>query len=98
MSGFPAQQQSQNRTANTALLSGRLPNSQMGEDDGINTFVYRIWTLANYNLPLLPWIGGTSANWGFGVPMGSQQRTVNPMGSFAQSVGGSQPAAPLDLS
>ncbi|GBF59950.1 hypothetical protein TMEN_2347 [Trichophyton mentagrophytes] len=71
MSGFPAQQQSQNRTANTALLSGRLPNSQMG---------------------------GTSANWGFGVPMGSQQRTVNPMGSFAQSVGGSQPAAPLDLS
>ncbi|EGD88590.2 hypothetical protein H112_03508 [Trichophyton rubrum D6] len=30
--------------------------------------------------------------------MGSQQRTVNPMGSFAQSVGGSQPAAPLDLS
>ncbi|OAL72895.1 hypothetical protein A7D00_2668 [Trichophyton violaceum] len=71
MSGFPAQQQSQNRTANAALLSGRLPNSQMG---------------------------GTSANWGFGVPMGSQQRTVNPMGSFAQSVGGSQPAAPLDLS
>ncbi|EFR00016.1 hypothetical protein MGYG_09006 [Nannizzia gypsea CBS 118893] len=35
MSGFPAQPQSQNRTANTALLSGRLPNSQMGEDGGI---------------------------------------------------------------
>ncbi|KAM5478046.1 transcriptional regulator [Microsporum canis] len=78
MSGFPTQQQSQARSANTALLSGRLPNNH---------------------------IGGTSANWGFGVPMGgtsglqnSQQRTVNPMGSFAQSVGGSQPAAPLDLS
>ncbi|KAK2881772.1 hypothetical protein FQN49_000439 [Arthroderma sp. PD_2] len=78
MAGFPTQQQSQTRSANTALLSGRLPNSQ---------------------------IGGTSANWGFGAPMGgasglqnNQQRTANPMGSFAQSVGGSQPAAPLDLS
>lgn len=38
MSGFPTQQQSQNRTANAALLSGRLPNSQMGEDDGMITF------------------------------------------------------------
>ncbi|OAT11943.1 NOT2 family protein [Blastomyces gilchristii SLH14081] len=48
---------------------------------------------------------GTAANWGFGLPMGgapglqsNQQRTVNAMNSFAQSISGSQPATPLDLS
>ncbi|WEW59717.1 hypothetical protein PRK78_005197 [Emydomyces testavorans] len=49
-------------------------------------------------------IGG-AATWGFGGPIGgapsiqnNQQRTVNTMNTFAQSVGGSQPATPLDLS
>ncbi|EEH20518.2 hypothetical protein PABG_02749 [Paracoccidioides brasiliensis Pb03] len=48
---------------------------------------------------------GTGANWGFGLAMGgapglqsSQQRTVNTMNSFAQSIGASQTATPLDLS
>ncbi|PGH12882.1 hypothetical protein AJ79_03982 [Helicocarpus griseus UAMH5409] len=48
---------------------------------------------------------GTGANWGFGLPMGgapglqsNQQRSVNTMNSFAQSIGGSQPGTPLDLS
>ncbi|KAL2012608.1 hypothetical protein VTN00DRAFT_133 [Thermoascus crustaceus] len=49
-------------------------------------------------------IGG-GANWNFGLPMGgapglqsNQQRNIGTMGSFAQSLGGSQPATPLDLS
>ncbi|OAX85129.1 hypothetical protein ACJ72_00501 [Emergomyces africanus] len=48
---------------------------------------------------------GTGANWGFGLPMGgapglqiSQQRSVNTLNSFAQSISGSQPATSLDLS
>ncbi|KAH8691345.1 NOT2 family protein [Talaromyces proteolyticus] len=47
---------------------------------------------------------GTSGNWNFGLPMGApglpshQQRNIGTMGTFAQSLGGSQPATPLDLS
>ncbi|KAL1885690.1 transcriptional regulator [Paecilomyces lecythidis] len=48
---------------------------------------------------------GNAANWNFGLPMGgapglqnNQQRNMGNMGSFAQSLGGSQPATPLDLS
>ena len=49
---------------------------------------------------------GGSGNWNFNFPMSStpglqnnQQRGVGGMGTFAQSLGGSQqPAAPLDLS
>ncbi|OKL57101.1 hypothetical protein UA08_07553 [Talaromyces atroroseus] len=48
---------------------------------------------------------GSSANWNFGLPMGAapglqshQQRNIGSMGTFAQSLGGSQPATPLDLS
>ncbi|EED20619.1 NOT2 family protein [Talaromyces stipitatus ATCC 10500] len=48
---------------------------------------------------------GSNANWNFGLPMGAapglqnhQQRNIGSMGSFAQSLGGSQPATPLDLS
>ncbi|KAL1992126.1 hypothetical protein VTN49DRAFT_4158 [Thermomyces lanuginosus] len=48
---------------------------------------------------------GQGANWNFNLPMGGapglhghQQRNLGQMGSFAQSVGGSQPATPLDLS
>ncbi|KAF9253931.1 hypothetical protein DTO013E5_2021 [Penicillium roqueforti] len=48
---------------------------------------------------------GGGANWSFNLPVsgssglpGSQQRTMGTMGSFAQSLGGSQSAAPLDLS
>ncbi|KAI9821223.1 MAG: hypothetical protein M1827_003957 [Pycnora praestabilis] len=49
---------------------------------------------------------GSSSNWGFGVPMGGTPGLPNPqtrptsaaMTSFAQTIGGSQPATPLDLS
>ncbi|KAJ5320025.1 hypothetical protein N7508_000308 [Penicillium antarcticum] len=48
---------------------------------------------------------GGAANWSFNLPVsgssslqGNQQRTMGTMGSFAQSLGGSQSAAPLDLS
>lgn len=48
---------------------------------------------------------GAGANWSFNLPVsgtsglpGTQQRTMGTMGSFAQSLGGSQSAAPLDLS
>ncbi|KAJ5565736.1 hypothetical protein N7535_007374 [Penicillium sp. DV-2018c] len=48
---------------------------------------------------------GSGANWSFNLPtsgssglQGNQQRTMGTMGSFAQSLGGSQSAAPLDLS
>lgn len=48
---------------------------------------------------------GQGANWNFNLPMGGapglhghQQRNLGQMGSFAQSVGGSQLATPLDLS
>ncbi|KAJ5780323.1 hypothetical protein N7457_005483 [Penicillium paradoxum] len=48
-------------------------------------------------------LGG--ANWSFNLPVsgttglqGNQQRTMGTMGSFAQSLGGSQSTAPLDLS
>uniref|UniRef100_A0A093VDL7 Structural maintenance of chromosomes protein 2 n=2 Tax=Talaromyces marneffei TaxID=37727 RepID=A0A093VDL7_TALMA len=47
----------------------------------------------------------SNANWNFGLPMGAapglqnhQQRNIGSMGTFAQSLGGSQPATPLDLS
>ncbi|BDD56085.1 hypothetical protein MAP00_001562 [Monascus purpureus] len=48
---------------------------------------------------------GNSANWNFNLPMSgtpnlqnNQQRNIGAMGTFAQSIGGSQPATPLDLS
>ena len=50
-------------------------------------------------------IAGNNANWNFNFPMSStpglqnnQQRGVGGMGTFAQSLGGSQPATALDLS
>lgn len=48
---------------------------------------------------------GTGANWNFNLPVSgtpgiqsNQQRTMANMGTFAQSLSGSQPATPLDLS
>lgn len=49
---------------------------------------------------------GTGSNWGFGIPVGggapglqnNQQKGVNNMNTFAQSLGVSQPTTPLDLS
>ncbi|KAI9934732.1 hypothetical protein MW887_000349 [Aspergillus wentii] len=48
---------------------------------------------------------GTGANWNFNLPVsgtpgiqGNQQRAIGAMGTFAQSISGSQPATPLDLS
>ncbi|KAL4943327.1 hypothetical protein BDV06DRAFT_190279 [Aspergillus oleicola] len=47
----------------------------------------------------------SGANWNFNLPMGgtpgvqgNQQRNIGTMGTFAQSLSGSQPATPLDLS
>ncbi|CEJ53917.1 Putative NOT2 family protein [Penicillium brasilianum] len=58
-------------------------------------------TLATARLPNGK-IGG-AANWNFNLPGAStlqsnQQRTMGTMGSFAQSLGGSQPTTALDLS
>ncbi|KAF7712396.1 Uncharacterized protein PECH_003298 [Penicillium ucsense] len=58
-------------------------------------------TLATGRLPNGK-IGG-AANWNFNLPgtsslQGNQQRTLGTMGSFAQSLGGSQPSSALDLS
>lgn len=48
---------------------------------------------------------GAGANWNFNMPVGgtpglqgNQQRNFGAMGSFAQSLSGSQPSMPLDLS
>lgn len=48
---------------------------------------------------------GGAANWNFNLPVSgastlqnNQQRSMGTMGSFAQSLGGSQAATPLDLS
>ncbi|CAK47590.1 uncharacterized protein An02g03090 [Aspergillus niger] len=48
---------------------------------------------------------GSGANWNFNLPVsgtpgiqGNQQRSIGTMGTFAQSLSGSQPATPLDLS
>ncbi|PYI17703.1 NOT2 family protein [Aspergillus violaceofuscus CBS 115571] len=48
---------------------------------------------------------GSGANWNFNLPVsgtpgmqGSQQRSIGTMGTFAQSLSGSQPTTPLDLS
>ncbi|OXV11696.1 hypothetical protein Egran_00540, partial [Elaphomyces granulatus] len=50
-------------------------------------------------------VTGGGANWNFGLPMSgapglqnNPQQNIRTMGSFAQSIGGSQPATPLDLS
>ncbi|KAJ5646135.1 hypothetical protein N7490_002507 [Penicillium lividum] len=60
-------------------------------------------TLASARLPNGK-LGG-AANWNFNLPMSgtptlqtNQQRNMGTMGSFAQSLTGSQPATPLDLS
>ena len=50
-------------------------------------------------------VTGSGANWNFTLPMAgapglqnNPQQNIRTMGSFAQSIGGSQPATPLDLS
>ncbi|KAL4818945.1 hypothetical protein BDW67DRAFT_156324 [Aspergillus spinulosporus] len=60
-------------------------------------------TLASSRLPNGKISSG--ANWNFNLPVsgtpgiqGNQQRNVGTMGTFAQSLSGSQPATPLDLS
>ncbi|KAL2872350.1 NOT2/NOT3/NOT5 family protein [Aspergillus lucknowensis] len=60
-------------------------------------------TLASTRLPNGKISSG--ANWNFNLPVGgtpgiqgNQQRNIGTMGTFAQSLGGSQPSAPLDLS
>ncbi|KAL4797061.1 hypothetical protein BDV19DRAFT_359622 [Aspergillus venezuelensis] len=60
-------------------------------------------TMASSRLPNGKMSSG--ANWNFNLPMsgtpgvqGNQQRNIGTMGTFAQSLSGSQPATPLDLS
>ncbi|KAL6239277.1 hypothetical protein BDW75DRAFT_236716 [Aspergillus navahoensis] len=60
-------------------------------------------TLASSRLPNGKISSG--ANWNFNLPVsgtpgiqGNQQRNIGAMGTFAQSLSGSQPATPLDLS
>ncbi|KAL4777850.1 hypothetical protein BDW60DRAFT_10863 [Aspergillus nidulans var. acristatus] len=60
-------------------------------------------TLASSRLPNGKISSG--ANWNFNLPVsgtpgiqGNQQRNIGTMGTFAQSLSGSQPATPLDLS
>ncbi|KAI9368261.1 hypothetical protein BJX61DRAFT_524839 [Aspergillus egyptiacus] len=60
-------------------------------------------TLASTRLPNGKMSSG--ANWNFNLPVsgtpgiqGNQQRNIGTMGTFAQSLSGSQPATPLDLS
>ncbi|KAL3437251.1 hypothetical protein BDV09DRAFT_163346 [Aspergillus tetrazonus] len=60
-------------------------------------------TLASARLPNGKISSG--ANWNFNLPVsgtpgiqGNQQRNIGTMGTFAQSLSGSQPATPLDLS
>ncbi|KAL4871808.1 hypothetical protein BDV12DRAFT_163155 [Aspergillus spectabilis] len=60
-------------------------------------------TLASTRLPNGKISSG--ANWNFNLPVsgtpgiqGNQQRNIGTMGTFAQSLSGSQPATPLDLS
>ncbi|KAL4807078.1 hypothetical protein BDV18DRAFT_136836 [Aspergillus unguis] len=60
-------------------------------------------TLASTRLPNGKISSG--ANWNFNLPMsgtpgiqGNQQRNIGTMGTFAQSLGGSQPSTPLDMS
>ena len=96
--GYPAQPAPQNR--NTPLVSGRLQNtSKLG---AVNFYL-----LALYNGKLtLFGTSGNGTNWGFGaavngapgLPNVQPSQTGAGASSFAQRVGGSQPAAPLDLS
>lgn len=99
MSGFPAQQQAQAR--NAALASTRLPNGKIGAT-ALFRIQHRVSNGKTNSYGVQP---GGGANWNFGLPMGgapglqsNQQRNIGTMGSFAQSLGGSQPATPLDLS
>ncbi|KAJ5422304.1 hypothetical protein N7491_010749 [Penicillium cf. griseofulvum] len=62
-------------------------------------------TASSTSAPLSNGKLGGGANWSFNLPVsgtsslpGNQQRTMGTMGSFAQSLGGSQSTAPLDLS
>lgn len=57
-----------------------------------------------YNIDSISAAPSTGSTWAFGgVPMGTaglpgQRQGSAPMASFAQSIGGSQPATPLDMS
>lgn len=97
--GYPAQPAPQNR--NTPLGSGRLQNTtKLGAAEFLASRDVQ-WK-ADAFLNLL----GNGTNWGFGAPangapgLPSVQPSQTGAGtsSFAQRVGGSQPAAPLDLS
>ena len=96
--GYPAQPAPQHR--NTPLGSGRLQNtSKLGVS---RHFKYCAVRRKADALSLL----GNGTNWGFGAPANGApglpsvqpSQTGTGTSSFAQRVGGSQPAAPLDLS
>ena len=96
--GYPAQPAPQHR--NTPLGSGRLQNtSKIGAFELLPSRIVQ-WKLTPLNLL------GNGTNWGFGAPANGApglpsvqpSQTGTGASSFAQRLGGSQPAAPLDLS
>lgn len=96
--GYPTQPAPQHR--NTPLGSGRLQNtSKIGAFELLPSRTVQ-WKLTPLSLL------GNGTNWGFGAPANGapglpsvqQSQTGTGASSFAQRVGGSQPAAPLDLS
>ena len=96
--GYPAQPAPQHR--NTPLGSGRLQNTSK-----IGPFELLPSRTVQWKLTLLSLLGN-GTNWGFGAPANGApglpsvqpSQTGTGASSFAQRLGGSQPAAPLDLS
>ena len=81
--------------------TGRLPNGKIGAySAGFGV------EIGGTRTDGLEYIANNGATWAFGgaVPMGAaglqgqNPRANGPMASFAQSLGGSQPATPLELS
>lgn len=96
--GYPTQPAPQHR--NTPLGSGRLQNTSK-----IGVFELLPSHTGQWKLILLSFLGN-GTNWGFGaqangapgLPSVQPSQAGTGASSFAQRVGGSQPAAPLDLS
>ena len=96
--GYPAQPAPQHR--NTPLGSGRLQSTSK-----LGALTSSRFTLYNETLTFLSstgngtnWAFGAPANGAPGLPSVQPNQTGAGASSFAQRVGGSQPAAPLDLS
>jgi len=102
--GFGGQQQQQQQSGRA--VSNRLPNGKIGEEThGIRRFQHKAQS-QEYELIMAAGPVGNAAGWAFsGMPMGGSAsvppgaaRQIGGNVSFAQSLAGSQPATPLDLS